>query len=325
MIRMLYVVKKVTMLLNNKKYTTLLDKKSRTTSNITRQQSIIKNSSEDKFETKLFLPEGENRQGEGGRRIQGYLKKSLPDKPLLSVITVVFNGEKYLEETIQSVINQTYDNVEYIIIDGGSNDGTLDIIRKYENVIDYWVSEKDEGIYDAMNKGIYTSKGNFLYFLNCGDYLYTEDVLDYVISKSKGCNFLYGLVKTGNKIEKNDINNKFDLIFSTICHQGVIASRMCFDNNLFSTNLKWLSDYLWIIKCFNNKNIEKKKINKIISYFDPDNNTYLDDFQLKKERLNERFKVGLSEFKGIYKFIFLINQLRLFFKFLVTQCFYHKN
>ena len=90
-------------------------------------------------------------------------------KPLISVITVVYNGEKYLEETIQSIINQTYDNVEYIIIDGGSTDGTVDIIKKYEDRIDYWVSEKDKGISDAFNKGVKVAKGDYINFQGDGD------------------------------------------------------------------------------------------------------------------------------------------------------------
>ena len=147
---------------------------------------------EDKFETMLFLPEGEGRKGEGGLRTQGYFKQSQEDKPLITVVTVVFNGEKFLEETILSVINQTYDNVEYIIIDGGSTDGTLDIIRKYEHAIDYWVSEKDDGIYDAWNKAVMLSFGKWLAFLGSDDFyeknaleLYSEkleDSYDYISS-----------------------------------------------------------------------------------------------------------------------------------------------
>ena len=95
---------------------------------------------------------------------------SLNYLPLITIITVVYNGEEYLEETIQSVINQTYPNVEYIIIDGGSTDRTLDIIKKYEDYIDYWVSEKDDGIYDAMNKGLKVAKGDYIAILNADDY-----------------------------------------------------------------------------------------------------------------------------------------------------------
>lgn len=170
------------------------------------------NKPEDKFETVLYLPEGEDRQGEGGLRTKGYFKTGgiIPNapiaksantyhcersgeihfenpslltesltpeaNPLITVVTVVYNGEKFLEETILSVINQTYDNVEYIIIDGGSTDGTLDIIKKYEHAIDYWVSEKDEGIYDAMNKGCELAIGKGLNFLNAGD-VYLGDVI----------------------------------------------------------------------------------------------------------------------------------------------------
>ncbi len=95
----------------------------------------------------------------------------------VSVITVVYNGEKYLEETIKSVINQTYNNIEYIIIDGGSTDGTVEIIKKYEDNIGYWLSERDNGIYDAMNKGLSVAKGDIIGIINADDY-YTLDALE---------------------------------------------------------------------------------------------------------------------------------------------------
>lgn len=110
--------------------------------------------------------------------MHGYFKVSLPDKPLVTILTVVFNGESVLEETIQSIIHQSYDNVEYIIIDGGSTDGSLDIIRKYQHAIDYWVSEKDNGIYDAMNKGIDLATGKWVNFMNAGDWLFKHDTLE---------------------------------------------------------------------------------------------------------------------------------------------------
>ncbi|MCI5150423.1 MAG: glycosyltransferase [Candidatus Electrothrix sp. MAN1_4] len=145
-----------------------------TTRLVTRDVPIIEEPPDATFKTVLSLPEGEGRQGEGGLRTQGYFKRSLRDKPLITVITVVFNGAQHLEETILSVIGQTYDNVEYIIIDGGSTDGTLDIIRQYEHAVDYWVSEKDEGIYDAMNKGIRLFNGNWINFMNSGDLFFSE-------------------------------------------------------------------------------------------------------------------------------------------------------
>jgi len=109
---------------------------------------------------------------EGGLRTRGRHKKcSKPNQPLVSVITIVRDGEKHLEQAIQSVLSQTYDNIEYIIIDGASTDGTLDIIRKYDDQIDYWMSEPDEGLYDAINKGIALSKGTIIKVLNADDWL----------------------------------------------------------------------------------------------------------------------------------------------------------
>ncbi|DAB34822.1 MAG TPA: glycosyl transferase [Sulfurospirillum sp. UBA12182] len=121
---------------------------------------------------------------QGGLRTQGYFKKSYDGKPLISIITVVYNGEQFLDETIQSVINQTYDNFEYIIIDGGSTDGTIDIIKKYEERIDYWVSERDGGIYDAMNKGIDVASGEWINFMNASDVFYSAETLEYIFNKT---------------------------------------------------------------------------------------------------------------------------------------------
>jgi glycosyltransferase involved in cell wall biosynthesis len=103
-------------------------------------------------------------------------------KPLISVVTVVFNREKHLEQSILSVLGQTYDNVEYIIVDGGSTDGTLDIIRKYEDRIDFWVSEPDRGISDAMNKGIRLANGDLIAHLHADDYYSDPSVISSVCS-----------------------------------------------------------------------------------------------------------------------------------------------
>lgn len=152
-----------------------------TTRTGTKEHPRIENDPSLKLQTQLFLPAHPKRQGEGGLRTRGYFKKSFDDRPLISVITVVFNGDKYLEQTIQSVLNQSYDNVEYIIIDGGSTDSTVDIIRKYGRAIDYWVSEPDSGISEAFNKGGIASTGQWLNFMNCGDKFASADLLRDVV------------------------------------------------------------------------------------------------------------------------------------------------
>jgi glycosyltransferase involved in cell wall biosynthesis len=129
----------------------------------------------------------------GGLRTKGITKQSKENIPLITVVTVVRNCEKMLEETILSVINQTYNNIEYIIIDGGSTDCTLDIIRKYEDKIDYWISEPDDGVYYAMNKGIDLATGDWLNFMNSGDSFYSKTVLQNVFeTESMDADIIYG-------------------------------------------------------------------------------------------------------------------------------------
>ncbi len=103
-------------------------------------------------------------------------------KPLVSIVTVVRNGERHLEEAIESVLNQTYDNIEYLVMDGMSTDGTIDIIRKYENKISLWVSEPDRGVFDAMNKGIRKASGDLIGILNADDW-YEENTVKAVVNK----------------------------------------------------------------------------------------------------------------------------------------------
>ena len=215
--------------------TICLNENSSTTRLLTKEKPIVENRPEDEFETVLFLPESKNRKGEGGLRIKGYFKKSYEGKPLISIVTVVFNGEKYLEQTIQSVINQSYDNVEYIIVDGGSTDGTVEIIKKYAGQIDYWVSESDDGIYDAMNKGMRMAKGDGLLFLNAGDYFVGDVISDKIeipcFLNVKYNNIFHKLVDIKIKKYKLGIPN---------CHQGVVFENK---NIKYSLDYKIASDY----------------------------------------------------------------------------------
>ena len=116
----------------------------------------------------------------GGLRIKRFFKKSLKGKPLITIITVTFNCKKLLEQTIKSVLNLSYDNIEFIIVDGGSSDGTLNTIKKYNNLIDFWISQKDSGIYNAMNKGSKLATGDALFFLNAGDQLINNEFISLI-------------------------------------------------------------------------------------------------------------------------------------------------
>jgi len=113
-------------------------------------------------------------------------------KPRLSVITIVYNNVKHVERTLLSVLNQTYPNIEYIVIDGSSTDGTLDILKRYENRITKLLSEKDEGIYDAMNKGLAMATGDYVLFMNSGDEIYAPDTVANVFASADDADIYYG-------------------------------------------------------------------------------------------------------------------------------------
>lgn len=114
------------------------------------------------------------------------------NKPTLSVITVVYNNVRDIERTMLSVINQTYSAIEYIIIDGLSNDGTLDVINKYKNKVSQFISEKDAGIYDAMNKGLAMATGDYVIFMNSGDEFYEPETVEEVFAACKDADIYYG-------------------------------------------------------------------------------------------------------------------------------------
>jgi glycosyltransferase involved in cell wall biosynthesis len=134
------------------------------------------------------------------QKLDGGLRKfgkfnvvSEPSRPVVSVITAVYNDKANLESTIRSVLNQTYKGIEYIIIDGGSTDGTLDIIRKHEDRIAYWVSESDRGVYDAMNKGADLASGEWINFMNAGDRFFDGETVGKVFIKNQDAvDLIYG-------------------------------------------------------------------------------------------------------------------------------------
>jgi glycosyltransferase involved in cell wall biosynthesis len=195
---------------------------------------------------------------EGGLRTRGEHKQPTPEMPLISVVTVVYNGDRYLEQTIQSVSDQTYENIEYIIVDGGSSDGTLDIIRKYEERLDYWVSEPDKGIYDAMNKGIDLSRGELIGLLNADDY-YELNAIEAVVDRYRSDptpQILYGntffLQEELNLRYKSYCHTKYWLGMG-ISHQAMFVHQDIYRSlGPYDTGLRIAADYDFFVKSIRN-------------------------------------------------------------------------
>ena len=171
-------------------------------------------------------------------KMNKFNKKNSPDQPLVSIITVCLNNGENLENTIKSVINQTYSNIEYIIIDGGSTDNTIDIIKKYESKIEHWLSEKDKGIYDAMNKGVSLAKGKWIIFMNAGDEFYSRNTIEQIFNKKYiGFDFIYGdceiiYSKDFSRIQKaGELKDLWKgMVFS---HQSLFTNRDVFNKYQF--------------------------------------------------------------------------------------------
>tara|TARA_R110001599_G_scaffold302146_1_gene507818 strand:+ start:158 stop:901 length:744 start_codon:yes stop_codon:yes gene_type:complete len=183
--------------------------------------------------------------------------------PKISIITVCFNAEKTIERTIESVTNQTYENIEYLIIDGQSCDQTLSIIENYKSNISKIISEPDSGIYNAMNKGIILSTGVYLLFLNADDYLISTTVIENYIAKisdSKDSDIFYGDILIYNhhngsgKIWKTHKNISGKLLYnSTIPHPSTIFKRTIFEElGTYNESYKITADHEFYIKSFVN-------------------------------------------------------------------------
>ena len=186
------------------------------------------------------------------------------NSPLISIITVVYNGSKTLEQTIQSVLNQTYKNIEYIIIDGGSTDGTLDIMKKYDNHINYWISEPDKGLYDAMNKGIGVAKGELIGMINSDDW-YESNAAELIVDAFKKNpekkifhGDRYDILEDGNKRLRKFHSSKLKFLYygMTYNHPSMFVHMEIYKHERYNIKLRALSDYEFVLKQFlKNKNI----------------------------------------------------------------------
>ncbi|GAB3918641.1 glycosyltransferase family 2 protein [Mucilaginibacter boryungensis] len=217
-----------------------------------------------------------------------------PVAPVLSVITIVYNNVKDIERTMLSVINQTHPNIEYIIIDGLSTDGTLDVISKYQDRISKLISETDEGIYDAMNKGLAAATGDYVIFMNSGDEFYSNDTVAKVFVTSPGADIYYGetemindrlesLGRRRHRVPENFTWRDFKYGMS-VSHQAIYIRRELAEP--YDRQYQLSSDIDWIIRAAK----KAKKIVKIDGYVA----RYLVGGMSKKrhrQSLNERFDI----------------------------------
>lgn len=178
------------------------------------------------------------------------------NQPLVSIITVVYNGEKYLEQTIKSVINQTYNNIEYIIIDGGSTDGTHSIIEKYKHNITCFVSEPDKGLYDAMNKGIAIANGELIGMINSDDWyeLNTVELMVQSFNQNPKKRIFHAdrfdIDDKGHRTIKrfNKSTFKFKYWGMTYSHPSMFITKNEYLSHRYNTNLRSLSDYQFVLE-----------------------------------------------------------------------------
>lgn len=194
----------------------------------------------------------------------------------LSIITINYNDKAGLKKTIESVITQTFTDYEYIIIDGGSTDGSVEIIKQYQDKITYWVSEPDNGVYNAMNKGIVKAKGEYLQFLNSGDWLVNNEVLANIFKNLPDCDMVYGnaVILDGEKyrVAKTIQGTHFklsDFFTSTINHQSSFINKRLFNKyGLYDERYKIVSDWKFYVQAFglNFANVIYKNIP--VSHFD---------------------------------------------------------
>ncbi len=182
-------------------------------------------------------------------------------KPVFSIITITYNAAAFLETTIQSIVGQTYPHIEYLIIDGASNDGTQEIIKRYEAEVNYWVSEPDKGLYDAMNKGLKQATGDYVWFINAGDALHAKNTVELIANqlakKEKLPTVVYGETNIVD-VDRNSLGMrrlrapekltwKSFRMGMLVSHQSFLALRTVAP--LYDTSYRFSADFDWCIRC----------------------------------------------------------------------------
>ena len=179
---------------------------------------------------------------------------------MISIITITYKAERWLERTMKSVLAQTCKEYEYVIVDGGSKDGTVDIIKRLESEFEgrlSWKSEPDKGLYDAMNKGLMRAKGDFVWFINAGDEIYSPDTLAHVVEGAKDdIDIVYGKacivntegvkVSEHHKVTPPNLQRKHFLNGLVVSHQAILVRRSI--AGLYDTNYCISADYDWCVR-----------------------------------------------------------------------------
>lgn len=218
--------------------------------------------------------------------------------PLFSIITVTYHAENVLEETILSVVSQTYHNIEYIIVDGASKDRTLSIVNKYRDKIQAVVSEPDKGLYDAMNKGLKMAKGEYVCFLNAGDTFHEDDTLQLIVHQLNKSNVLpdviYGetalvdaqrhFVRMRRLQTPDTLNWKSFRQGMLVCHQAFIAKRALAET--YDLNYRFSADFDWCIRVMKKASLLHNTRLTLIDYLDEGMTT-----KNRKASLKERFRI----------------------------------
>jgi glycosyltransferase involved in cell wall biosynthesis len=231
--------------------------------------------------------------------------------PKLSIITVCYNAINFIGETIESVLGQSYiENVEYILIDGGSTDGTYEVIHGFGSQIDKIVHESDKGIYDAMNKGVSLASGEYVFFLNAGDKFYSSDTLEKLSSSLKDGDVIYGntclRIKDGPEKIINYFSLDKDWKVIPYCHQSVFIRRSLLLDYVFDLNFKIAADFNQYHQLKNQK-VKFKSIDQTISIYDNTGFSSLNHRKLLQEyrKISRAYNSGFLKRLKLESYFFL--------------------
>ena len=219
----------------------------------------------------------------------------------LSIITVNYNNKAGLQKTIDSVVAQTWRDFEWIIIDGGSTDGSKELIEQYQQHFAYWCSEPDKGVYNAMNKGIDKARGEYLLFLNSGDALYDEHVLQNVDDLHLDADIISGQVERMDNhqlLRVYDNNILKQLFYSTLNHQGSFIKRKLFDDLAYEESYRIVSDWKFWLDAIIKNNASLEIINLIVTIQDMTGISSEEPLRDKEERqklLNKFFPIPVQQ------------------------------